>query len=62
MVNCELIRYLARAVNLSSLSSSEGERGRCLLNIGVQGFEAAMGGSESRGVVRFAADDLDVAR
>jgi hypothetical protein len=32
------------------------------LNIGVQGLEAAMGCSESRRVVRFAADDLDVAR
>ena len=32
------------------------------LNIGIQGLEAAMGRSESRGVVRSAADDLDVAR
>jgi hypothetical protein len=32
------------------------------LNIGVQGLEATMGRGESRGVVRFASDDLDVAR
>src|SRR5260370_25252149 len=34
----------------------------CLLNIGVQGIEAAMGCSEPRRIVRLAAADLDVAR
>ena len=32
------------------------------LHIGVQGLEAAMGRGESRGVVRLASDNLDVAR
>jgi len=44
------------------ISSSEGKRGRCLLNIGVQGLETAMSSSESRRVVRPASDDFDVAR
>src|SRR5579862_3991416 len=36
--------------------------GGCLLHIGVQGLKAVMGRTESRRVVRLAADNLDVAR